>query len=868
MKALFFTILLLISYSGYCQEIGLLQDTITDKAQFTFDEIVITAPYADQTRSSSTLSVSSVNLSSPENQNQSISSILENLPGVFVDGSIGEVQSRVHTRGVSIAAEDDIGWYYTSIFEDGLPLTLTQHTFYSPDLFIRNSNSLSKAEFIRGGQAAVLGINSPGSILNLISSDTYEQSDLSLGLRTSGTERNGFDFDLNLNGDLDYKGQIQYHLGFLYQKDQGFRKTDFNWRDGGQIKAKIHKKFKNSEFTIHVKFLDDNTNRYLGLPATNWSDPQAASDFDFTSTALMPSTIITSLPDGRTFGQKTISYDSNDGIKVTDLSTQIDYGWQPDSTTQVQIKTKYSRKTSNWNSIIGNQILGLENFLPYFLTGLENPWGQVEFIPRDDPNGLVAVDNSGALAIFSGGTPSFHYTGPNQLPNNALLGSAIWLKDDQASEWMTELSFQKKLKRHELVASIFTGFSKVDMYTTASYVFASYEANPKALSVILNNPPQPIRLSDGYGVSNYNGLFYEDGTSNNFIGKFSLWDRWKLSSKLRLYLGLKLENISYNGQRYLPEQLGQSGGWDSRLQTGYDNAVLVRGQPELFKDTYATLNYSAGVNFNVSSGTSLFANYSSGKKAPELDYYFNTFTGVPIKGKGEIQKINQAELGINIIQNSIAGSVSAFYSQLKDFGSTDFAFDPMSGQIFYTPLQNNQVKTWGLEFESRIQVFRNLSFISTGTIQSSKTVDYTIYDANGSVAIDDDEIINYSGNKIPHTPSVMLRVTPEYSLGNLRFNASLSYMGPRYGNAENSFEMAGYFTLGAHLNYQLGRLIFSLTAKNITNSDGLLNFFGPDEFGSSANQATSDYIRNNPDGRFVVFPILPRSVHLGLRYQF
>ena len=41
--------------------------------------------------------------------------ILSNAPGIFADASTGEVFSRVFSRGVSLSAEDDIGWFYNSL---------------------------------------------------------------------------------------------------------------------------------------------------------------------------------------------------------------------------------------------------------------------------------------------------------------------------------------------------------------------------------------------------------------------------------------------------------------------------------------------------------------------------------------------------------------------------------------------------------------------------------------------------------------------------------------------------------------------------------------------------------------------------------
>ena len=47
-----------------------------------------------------------------------------------------------------------------------------------------------------------------------------------------------------------------------------------------------------------------------------------------------------------------------------------------------------------------------------------------------------------------------------------------------------------------------------------------------------------------------------------------------------------------------------------------------------------------------------------------------------------------------------------------------------------------------------------------------------------------------------------------------------------------------------------------------------MNFFGPNEFGSNSNAATADFINQNPNASFVVFPISPRSIFLKVGYDF
>ncbi|HUH46458.1 MAG TPA: TonB-dependent receptor, partial [Arenibacter sp.] len=95
--------------------------------------------------------------------------LLQAIPGTFTDASAGEVFTKVYTRGISASAEDDMGWYYVSLQEDGLPVSLVQHSYYSPDMFHRLDLTTERVEAIRGGSAAITSLNGPGGIYNFIS---------------------------------------------------------------------------------------------------------------------------------------------------------------------------------------------------------------------------------------------------------------------------------------------------------------------------------------------------------------------------------------------------------------------------------------------------------------------------------------------------------------------------------------------------------------------------------------------------------------------------------------------------------------------------------------------------------------------------
>jgi len=105
--------------------------------------VIVTGTFNKASRLAS--SIASSTLSQKDIQNSAAlgtAELLSKVTGTFVDASAGSIYTRVYSRGISASAEDDIGWYYLSLQEDGLPITNYQTTYYGPDLFHRTEHSL------------------------------------------------------------------------------------------------------------------------------------------------------------------------------------------------------------------------------------------------------------------------------------------------------------------------------------------------------------------------------------------------------------------------------------------------------------------------------------------------------------------------------------------------------------------------------------------------------------------------------------------------------------------------------------------------------------------------------------------------------
>lgn len=832
--------------------------------------VVVTGTFTPRTQIESSTSISTLNRKDIEQViPQGTANLLQNIPGTFTDASAGEIFTRVYTRGISASAEDDMGWYYVSLQEDGLPVSLVQHSYYAPDLFHRADITTQRVEALRGGSASITAMNAPGGVYNFISKKYTEdfngEAQIQTGIQGEGNPLYRADafFSSGLGNNWFF------YAGGHYRHNEGARNSDFTFSEGGQFKFNLVKENSRGYFKFYGKYLNDKTNRYNGMAAVNWDDPEPAFGFNFNNTALMMPEFNANIPDGRNLSEgATYSFDPSQGAHAKDLAAGFDFFQKLGNNWSVKNNIKFSSKSGNWQTSISNAFTSLSDPTPYYLVSNGNPFplGQIVFRDANSGNVLARINNGG---IFTG-TGSQYLTN-GTLPNDALMGTSTWYKENDANEIMQQLNFRKQWDSHDLNFGLASGFASTTAFTQASFAFSTYENNPRMLQVTLENPNEPVvALSDAYGVSNYGGLFF--GNSETDVSQIAIFanDQWKLSEHLSLDYGLRFESIKHQGHndRYTP--FTQAGGLDGDDNTAYDNNIFQpTGEQDHFDYTYNYLSYSGGINYKLTGDAALFGRFSRGHKAPELNYYYDNFQNAPVDQAGQVQDITQVELGLKSNLRDFSFTATAFWSELKNIGSSNFELDENTGSLFYSPLQFNTARTIGLEWESVYAPIEALAFRFNGILQDPKASQWTIYDAAGTQDTADDSTTDYSGNTLPFNPKIMFNLSTEYNRNKLSSFVKWQYMGKREGNVANAFQLAAYSVFNAGMGYQLNNnLSANVLVNNIFNSDGLANFYGANTFGANANGVTKEYIENNPDTSFVVVPILPRAAMLQLNYSF
>lgn len=857
-----------VGYRSYTEEIRVDSiyslSVILEPDIMGLNEIVVTGTFIPSTNIQSSLAINTLNQTQMSRNRRGVASLLQEEPGLYTDPSAGEVFTRVYARGISISAEDDLGWYYVSLQEDGLPVTAVQFASFAPDFFYRPDNTVDHMEVLRGGSSSISAGNSPGGIINAVSKTNSEywsgKWDQSFGLHANG---NSFlRSDIYVSGPLNKRWS--YGIGGHFRDDEGARDNDYkNFSQGGQIKFSLKKQIERGNIIFYGKYLNDHVNRWTGVTAQNWTDPKAAYDQNFKYTAQLLPSLEATIPDGQ---GGSYEFNPSNGINAIDKTA----GFILDKTIgkwEFKNNFKVSAKSANWQTSLSNAKVGLDSPLPYFISGADFPVGQVAFYDAKNNEELARVDNTGVL---NGSNPSFTYLS-GALPFDAILGISAWYKEDSNTEWMDLLTLGRHFKNHHINSGFFLAKSKVRTLTRASFGYATYEARPRMMKVTVENPGQEtLHLSDEVGLSNYGGLFLEKGDAAVNQLHWFISDKINVTNSLNVEVGVRIENQTIKGSKYNPTSSSVTGGADNNLFTAYDQSILVPSEmTDDFNYNYNTISFSSGAIYILSSDITFFGRISKGTKTPELDYYFSNYPGVQIPEKGPIQKIVQIESGAKISKRNFSLIPVLFWSRLGNVGSSNFVFDQGSASLFYTPLQLNATRTIGLELQSKYRFTDNLSIKLNGTFQNHKSQNFKVYDAKGSVTTDDDEIVHYDGNQLPFNPNVIFHITPQYQTDKFLIYSTYSYMGTRYGNIANAVKLPAFGKVDAGLTWFLNdQFSISVNVNNLFNSDGIMNFYGPNTLGASKNDATEQYVSSNPDASFVVVPILPRMITATLSVNF
>ena len=837
-------------------------------------EIVVTGVFGAKAAEDAPISISVV---TSEELNQQVANsaadLIRNVPGVFVNSSLGEIRNVVFSRGVSANSLDGAGgYYYVSLQEDGLPVEPATNDNFGPDYYSRPDIMLSRLEGLRGGTATVTGTNAPGGIFNYISrtgkSDPGVEVQAKFGLEGDG--RNPY-YRADLYAGGKAGENLYYAIGGFYRKSDGARNPGYALNKGGQVRANLLYDYGSGSLKFDAKYLNDHNGFFEFTPAVNYSDPKIAPGFNKYSSILPPRAPHSfTNPDGSTG-----SWDGSDLVHSRSLSFGLTWDHDLADNITIQNRARYSKNKSDWSTGALIFPLTLDDFFTNILIGTFGTAGVIDY--RDQATGnLLARVNS-----FSGFD---HTVTTNNLPNQSTLQNGVFSQLAFSQRFRSEtfqdqLTLGAELGAHKLAVGAYFSHTKLFQRSgSAGFGISTFASKPQLLDVTLTRASDGavLRLTDPAGFSQQGGGIADGDGYSGKQRQISLFagDEWQINEQLSLDAGLRYESIRYNiNNLTLAGAVPVNGGAgaDGNPLTLWDNTRQTYGAATNTKRSYSFVNYTAALNYKVNDNFQTYIRYTRGKKAPDFGITQRIDTPSEIATQFyKAQTITQVELGLKYNNGPVRIGVFPFYSKLANVGDSQTFTLNTAGQIsFYSPpAVFGQIETYGVEIDADADISSMLNLRTAITLQNPKASKFGAYTPGLDTTTADDTLVLTPKGDADNNPKLLTRTTATLTpTESVSLFLTHNYTGKRAANRNNAWYMPGFHTFDFGASVTFGaeqRFKIQANVNNLFNQTGILSWARAGGFFNSLDRQglTKAGIAANPNQLLSVISTQPRSFWL------
>ncbi len=414
-------------------------------------------------------------------------------------------------------------------------------------------------------------------------------------------------------------------------------------------------------------------------------------------------------------------------------------------------------------------------------------------VPNGSPTELKNIADNGNNA--TGAVTGKQYNGSTMVQQ---IGR--WVVKKQIEAFTNDFALTKTLNKGSLTAGFYhSNFSANDWWALGNQAYHVVESGGEMLTGIDCNDNQ-----DSCGW-NYDINSLGDGQSKAFY----LAASYNVTNALTLDAGVRDENhqIEYTVDEGLDGKITKS--------ISYDKTKL---------------SWTAGANFMFNDQQGVFARISSGSKMPYFDDFRDNYSAYQ-EGEDLIKEVNQYEMGYKSTSDNYDLYATSFYNQVK--GDTFVAQPGAPAEV----LTN---EAYGVEIDFNYYNDNGFSVNLNSTLQKTEIT----------------KSPTNKGNKAQRQPDWQIRMTPSYDIefsnsSYATMYGTISAVGDRYANNENTVTLNGYTKIDIGMIYNLSDAVqMQLAVNNLTDKKALTE--GDPRDSLSAN------------GRY----ILPRSIDFNISYQF
>lgn len=838
--------------------------------------IIVTGVFSAKSIENAPISISAVTQDEIDQLTPvSSADILKNVPGVFVNSSLGEIRNVVFSRGVSANSLDGSGgYYYVSLQEDGLPVEPVTATNFGPDYFARADIMLDHVEALRGGTATVTGTNAPGGIFNYVSrtgkSHPGYEVQGKFGLEGDGRSPY-YRVDAYAGGEIG--NDLYYAIGGFYRHSDGARNPGYALNRGGQVRANLLWNYDKGSLTLDAKYLDDHNGWFEFIPAFNYNDPKIAKGFTNYSSVLPPSNPHSyTNPDGTTG-----TWDGSNLVHSTALSFGMKWDHRLSDRINVRNLGRYTLNKSNWNTGAAIFPVTLDDFLANILLGTFGLPGTTVY--RFHGTNTIAAEVSSATGFDKTVTV-------NNLPNqnvlqNGILTQLAFAATYRSRTFQDQFSVTADLDRHQLTAGIFYSHSKLTQQSgSAGFALSPLVSQPQLFDVTQILPDSTVlRVTDPAGFGNQGGGLFDGDGYGGTQEQFSAFagDSWSATEALSVDLGVRYEHISYD--IYNLSLSGGKGpvnggaGYDNNPSTLWDNRRNLFGPTTYTKRSFSFWNFTGSINYRFSDQFQAYVRATRGEKAGDFGLIAAIDTPPEIATQfPKPQVIEQLEIGLKYRSPGVRIAVFPFYSKLSNVGDTQ-TFADANGKLYSPPTVFGQIKTYGVELDADADIGRTLNIRSAITVQRPKASGFGLWVHNTTTNDPaDDVLVSTPPGDADNNPKLIARTTLTWTpVEGFSTFFTHSYTGKRAANRVNAWYMPGFSTFDLGASYKFaGHFKLQANISNLFNNFGVMSWARTGGFFNSLDRQglSKADVQANPNQLLEVVPIQPRAFWLTATVSF
>lgn len=850
--------------------------SITLEEGDALDEVVVTGVFDPRTRMQASVAISTLNSVQIDRlvPNSSVD-LLKNMPGVYVNSAKGEVGSSIYTRGLNYNG----GFFYVSMQEDGLPV-MGISGLVNPDAYLRADATLQRIEVVRGGTASILGPNAPGGIFNYVSKKGGQILAGEVRARV-GMEGNGKNpylrGDFNVGGPLSKDKSLTFNVGGFYRNADGPKNPGYKLSYGGQVKANVVKQYKSGSLKVYAKLLDDNTAPFEFTPTVDFAKPRTAGSFTNTSSTLIQSQQFT-IPKALSGYSEDINYDTRKVQAYNEIAAGLNWeqrfgeGWTFNNNLRISNKDYIQQTTAVVFPFRVDQLTF------YGVGGNVGRFGTYEFY---DPASGKSYGTVQQLPPTAPGPPRV-IAGNLSLPGGDVLPNAVFYNPNpyakiSLNDVINQATISKKFKNMSFTGGMYYASTKATRLSMipAAQSFATIEDKPKTVAIRYTNlAGQKYGLTNENGITNMGGSSYYDNDATIKQLALFLGHNWDVTDKLNIDWGIRAESFKIKSSFSTPRRVmpDSKTGADGDSLTLYDNRVFARNSTQSFDKNLSfkdIFSYSFGANYKINDGFAIYGRFSQGRKTPDLSYFMDIANQQLTSNISiEAQSIQMVELGFKFKNEKFSLFATPFYTLANNI--PNFQIFQNADLTYYAPPRVYQkIRTTGLELEGNVVLNKNFSIRAVATLQNSVADSFSVYLAktNGPA---DDKLQTYHGGKNDNV-GTMIMITPTYTMGNFFASINYQYMGKRWANVGNAFQLPAFSAFDLNMGYTISKRVqLNASINNVLNTYGIMSWAAPGGFPASLDTQgfTKAALDANPQANYASLSIMPRAYFLTLSYKF